>query len=119
MRIFFMISAIFLLSATTGFSQSGVKTEKATIMTTAICGMCKATIEEAMANLDGVTEARLDVMSRKLKVRYDASKVNLAQIRQAVASVGYDADDVPAIQKAYDALPGCCKKGSSCDMEKG
>lgn len=83
----------------------------ATIKTSAECGMCKTTIEGAFTDVEGVVLARLDVPTKKLKVKFDASKITLNEIRQVVASVGYDADDVVANTESYDALPACCQKG--------
>lgn len=83
----------------------------ATIKTSAECGMCKTTIEGAFSEVDGVILARLDVPTKKLKVKFDSSKITLDKVRQIVASVGYDADDVASNSDAYDALPACCQKG--------
>jgi len=51
------------------------------------------------------------VTSKKLKVKYDSKKLSLQAIRERVASVGYQADDVKANEEAYNALPGCCQLG--------
>ena len=83
----------------------------ATIQTSAECGMCKTTIEGAFTDVDGMILYKLDVPSKKLRVKYDSAKISLDQIRQIVASVGYDADDVASNSDAYDALPACCQKG--------
>ena len=66
-------------------------------------------IETAVNDLDGIEVAELDVTSKKLKVKYDSKKLSLQAIRERVASVGYQADDVKAIEEAYKALPGCCQ----------
>ena len=96
-----------MLVASLSFGQ----TKKAKIVTTAQCGMCKQTIEKAVNSLDGIETAELDVTSKKLRVKYDMSKISLDAIRQKVASVGYQADDVKANQKAYNNLPPCCQLG--------
>lgn len=92
------------------------KTKKISIKTSAVCGMCKVAIEKALYALEGVKKAELDLVTKKVKIKYDAALVDVATLRQAISATGYDADEVPARKKAYDALPGCCKKGSSCDM---
>jgi copper chaperone CopZ len=89
---------------------------KATIMTSAVCKMCKKTIETALLALPGVETAVLDVTTRKVKVKFDKKQISLAELRQGIAAAGYDADDVPALSRAYEALPGCCKKDSKCAM---
>ena len=90
------------------------KIEKAVIKTNAICGMCKATIEKALFALEGVESANLDLVTKKVKVRYDAELLNEATLRQAISAAGYAADDVPARPKAREGLPGCCKTEGEC-----
>jgi mercuric ion binding protein len=80
------------------------------IKTSAVCDMCKETIEKAMAYEKGVKESNLDVDSKVLTVRYDPRKTNPDKIRKAVTAAGYDADALPAEKRAYDNLNACCKK---------
>jgi hypothetical protein len=42
-------------------------------------------------------------------VKYDQTKLALADLEQAIAKLGYQAGDVPADVEAYSKLPGCCK----------
>ena len=93
-------------------AEGGIK--KIVIKTSAICGMCKTTIEEALTALDGVVKAELDLVTKKVTVRYLDANVDVATLRQAISAAGYDADDVPARAKAYQALPACCKKDGTC-----
>ena len=104
-RISVIIGLLFIASIAFG------QTKKAKIMTTAQCNMCKKTIEKAVNDLDGIELAELDVTSKKLKVKYDSAKLSLQAIRERIASVGYQADDVKAIEESYNALPGCCQLG--------
>ena len=104
-RISVIIGLLFIASIAFG------QTKKAKIMTTAQCNMCKKTIEKAVNDLDGIELAELDVTSKKLKGKYDSAKLSLQAIRERIASVGYQADDVKAIEEAYNALPGCCQLG--------
>ncbi len=46
-----------------------------------------------------------------LPIKYKEGKPTKEKLKVAVTKVGYDADDLPAVKKAYDALPDCCKKG--------
>ncbi|PSR12926.1 MAG: MerP protein [Bacteroidetes bacterium] len=97
---------------------SSLRTKKVIIKTSAVCGMCKTTIEKALQALDGVAKAELDLVTQKVTVRYDTNKLDVATLRQAVAAAGYDADEVPARPKAYENLPNCCKKGTSCGPDE-
>jgi copper chaperone CopZ len=83
------------------------------IKTSAICKMCKKTIEKALANESGIIKSDLEVKSKIATVTYNPKKTTPEKIRKAIADSGYDADDVPANPKAYKKLENCCKKENS------
>ena len=85
---------------------SAVKTEK--IKVSGNCEQCKARIEKA-AKIDGVAKAEWSTESKILAVTYDPSKTNLYQIGKKVAASGHDNEKAKADDKAFNALPGCCK----------
>ena len=93
------------------------RTKKITIKTSAVCSMCKVNIEKALGALEGVKSADLDVVTKNVKIKYDESKVDAATLRQAISAAGYDADEVPARKKAYDALDNCCKSKKACEAK--
>ena len=110
MKPIFFLTAI-LLSFGTSFAQNkGVETVQ--IKTSAVCEMCKETIEKEMSFTKGVTEASLDVKSAMLTVSFRSNKTSLEAIRKAINAIGYDADESPATAEAYEKLHGCCKKDS-------
>ena len=80
------------------------------VKTSAVCDMCKMTLEKAMAYEKGVKSSSLDVDSKILTVVFDSRKTNPDNIRKAVNETGYDADDKPASERAYKRLDDCCKK---------
>src|SRR5688572_799296 len=88
----------------------GKKTETIKIKTSAVCDMCKTTIEKGIAYEKGVQNVNLDVASQMLTVSYRADKTNVETLRQAVTKLGYDADEAAADAKAYNRLDDCCKK---------
>ncbi|MDQ3047500.1 MAG: cation transporter [Bacteroidota bacterium] len=94
-----------------GFSEVKIKTS-------AVCDMCKETLEKAMAFEKGVKRSSLDVDSKILTVTYNPKKTTVEKIRLAVTKAGYDADEIPANNKAYDKLDACCKKGAVCNDKK-
>lgn len=118
MRIIILLATLFSLSAA---PLVAAPPAKITIKTSAVCGMCKTAIEGALNQVPGVKSAVLDVTTRKVKVKYNSKQVTPAELRQSIAAAGYDADDVPALSRSYEALPGCCKKDSACaeGEEKG
>ena len=104
-----LILAFFM--ANSGIAQETKKgMEEIKITTSAVCGMCKNTIEKAMAYEKGVKKSSLDVDSKILTVKYDPKKTTPEKIRKAVTQTGYDADEMPADPKAYGKLDACCKK---------
>lgn len=110
------LSILSLFATQTVQAQDGVKakqkpgTEQLEIKTSAVCNMCKARLEKAMAYEKGVQAAVLNVPTQMLTVTYRADKTNADALRNAVAATGYDADKLTANAKAYDRLPECCKK---------
>ena len=88
------------------------------IKTSAICNMCKETIEKALAFEKGVKRSDLDVASKVVTVTYNPEKTTPEKIRLAISKAGYDADDVLADAKAYKKLDSCCKKGKVCTDKK-
>lgn len=83
------------------------------VQTSANCGMCKKTIEGALASTDGVESSNLDLGNKKVTVKYNAEVVNEDGIRQAIVASGYDADDLVCDKAAHDELPMCCQKGAA------
>jgi mercuric ion binding protein len=87
------------------------KTEEIKIKTSSQCGMCKETIEKAMAFEKGVKTSDLDIKTKILTVNYNPAKTTPEKIRLAISKVGYDADDMKANEEAYHKLPKCCQHG--------
>ena len=112
---------LLLLVALFGFLAMAAPPKKITIQTNAICGMCETNIEEGLLAIDGVKKADLDLTTKKVKIKYDADVIDDAALRQAIANIGYDADDVPARPKAQSSLAACCqpkKEAKSCCADK-
>jgi mercuric ion binding protein len=106
---------IVILMLLVGSIAAKAQTEKVQIKTSAICGMCKNTIERDMAFEKGVKTADLDLETMVLTVEYNSKKTDADKIRKRISEVGYNADSVKRDQKAYDALDPCCKDGAHQD----
>jgi len=110
---------LLFLVALCGFFAMAAPPKKVSIQTNAICEMCQSKIEKTLFALEGVKRAELDMVTKKVKIKYDEDLIDVATLRQAIASVGYNADDVPARPKAQAALDACCKpKGDACCADK-
>ncbi len=82
------------------------------IQTSAICNKCKVKLEHDIAFEKGVKSVELDNDTKILTVKYKKGKNSKEKIKKAITKAGYDADEMSANQKAYNALPECCKKGN-------
>lgn len=103
-----LILSMVLISSMQLFAGTGdIKTD--TFKVYGNCGMCKATIEKAASGVNGVKAAKWDRETDMLTVTYNASKVTLDKIKEAVAASGYDSDTHRAPDEVYNNLHGCCQ----------
>jgi copper chaperone len=54
------------------------------------CGHCKMSVENALNNLNGVSEAVVKLEAGKVDVSFDESKVNVEAMKDAIEEQGYD-----------------------------
>lgn len=106
-------SAFFLAVVSTLLLTAAVGLKTVKIQTTAVCGMCKDRIERVLGEVDGVESARLDLTTKKVKIKYDDALQSEASLRSIISRIGYGADDVAADAEAHAALPGCCQVGGT------
>ncbi len=88
------------------------KFETVEIQTSAICGMCKDRIEGDLAFERGVRKVELDSETKIVTIVFRTKHTDKEKLKKAITKIGYDADDMPADQKAHDRLPDCCQKGN-------
>ncbi|MBX3044620.1 MAG: heavy-metal-associated domain-containing protein [Candidatus Kapabacteria bacterium] len=79
------------------------------IKTSAICEHCKENIEKALNKVAGVEKSNLDLDTKVATVKYDSTRTNVDELRNAISKAGYNADDVKRDGRAYKRLPKCCK----------
>ena len=101
----------FLMTFTYGQEKKKKEVTTVKIKTSAVCDMCKTTLEKGLVFEKGVKKSSLDVESKMLTVWYRTDKTTEHIIRKAVTNIGYDADSIPANAVAYEKLDKCCKKG--------
>lgn len=83
----------------------------ATIKTpNALCESCKSRIETYLKRYDGVLEVNVNYRKAETKVKYITDRINIEEIKAAIANAGYDADDVETLPEIYNRLPKSCKK---------
>lgn len=106
----FFLTAVFAVVLSTGlYAQTNqFATKSETIKVSGNCESCKARIEKT-AKVDGVTKAVWSDKTKMLTISYNPSKVKSDDIQKKLAAVGHDTPKYKATDKAYNALPGCCK----------
>jgi len=53
------------------------------------CAMCAKTIEHSLLDLDGTTDAEVNLGNETVRVGYDSARLKLADLEKAVTEVGY------------------------------
>ncbi|HMM11496.1 MAG TPA: heavy-metal-associated domain-containing protein [Bacteroidales bacterium] len=86
--------------------------ETVSIKTSAVCGDCKARLEKNLAFEKGVSKVSLDDETKIITIEYRKGRNSKESLKKAITKIGYDADEMPADQKAHDRLPACCQKGN-------
>lgn len=76
---------------------------------TIICENCKNTIEEGLVKTAGILSVQVDLEAKIAHINYNGSVLEQKDVEQAIAKLGYQANDTPADPDAYEALSGCCK----------
>lgn len=112
-KIAFILSIF--ITGITHAQQEPIKTEKGyqvSIKTSAICEMCKETLEYDLAFEKGVKNATLNLADKVMTIIYNPKKTDENKIRKRISKVGYHADWVPRDTVAYKKLPFCCKDGA-------
>lgn len=56
------------------------------------CGHCKMAVENALKELDGVTQAEVNLEAGKVNVTFDDSKVTVDAMKEAIEDQGYDVE---------------------------
>jgi copper chaperone CopZ len=103
-----IIAMVISLGSFANTKADPVSTKRETIKVAGKCGMCKTRIEKA-AMIDGVLKANWNEKTQLLTVTYDMAKVKNRDIQKRIAAAGHDTEKFKATDKAYAALPGCCK----------
>lgn len=85
------------------------KKAKAAIEVDGVCLMCKYRIEKAAIKTKGVKAASWNVQTHVLSLVYDEGKTDLTTIKQNIANVGHDTDEIIATDEAYESVDNCCR----------
>ena len=72
-------------------SGRGVAVEKITLKVEGMsCGHCKAAVEKALKETNGVRDAEVNLNSKSVEIICEQNKVNRASLVKAIEDAGYD-----------------------------
>src|SRR5690606_2500076 len=71
------------------------------------CAICKQRIEKA-AKIKGVSQATWDTQNGIATVVFNPTTTSSKSIKQSIADVGHDTDEIRAEQEVYEKLHECC-----------
>jgi len=118
---FLVLTTTFLLSLLSIRAQNK-NSGKALLQTPTVqCERCKLRIENYLSRQYGVTAVKVDFKKKVTAVNWIPDRTDIEIIKAAIATIGYDADDVVAEETAYEKLPPGCKKpkeNKKADPEK-
>lgn len=101
-----LITSIILFAAFGIKAQTGIQT--VTFVVKGNCEDCKERIENG-ADIKGVKICTWNPDTKVATLTYNADKVSLRKVQEAIAAKGYDAADVKGNEAAYNKLPKCCQ----------
>ncbi|HEX7903118.1 MAG TPA: heavy metal-associated domain-containing protein [Chitinophagaceae bacterium] len=110
MKKFLISAAIITGLSTFGYSQTKALLTAKIKTPNALCEACKNRIESYLKRYDGLVFVNVNFRKGETQVKYLTDRINIEEIKTAIANTGYDADDVPATEDAYNRLPKSCKK---------
>lgn len=105
--------AMMLFVSNTAVAQKS--NQKAVIKTTLHCDHCKQCetcglkFNTEMLKIKGVKMYELDEKAQTFTIYYNPKKTTLQEIKQGIARLGYDADEIKATEEGLATLDGCCK----------
>lgn len=111
-----ILVVLLALSGSALFAQKPDKTDTLLVKTQIYCdhclecGSCAGNINMAMAGLYGIKKVQIQPEQKNILVVYNPQKMTPDKIREAIASAGFDADQIPAKPEAVAKLDGCCLK---------
>ncbi|RYY67243.1 heavy-metal-associated domain-containing protein [Flaviaesturariibacter aridisoli] len=110
-----MKKILFLLLLAVGISQASfaqskaIQTIKISLPTVQECDVCKEKIETYLKRYDGVASVAVNLRRKEATIKYFTDRITDEDIKAAIATAGFDANEVKAEPDAYNRLPKCCK----------
>ena len=111
-----MKKTIFISLLLVSFSIQGIAQEntsnkkivKTSFWVNGICEMCQERIQKAALSTKGVKMATWHIDSKMLSLVYNRKKCDINDIKENIADIGHDSEDLRAPDEAYNNLHACC-----------
>jgi len=108
MKRFIVVLVIIFSCSLSAEAQKNSKTSRVKFEVDGVCEMCKERIEKAAILTKGVKFAVWDVNTKELYCIYNNKKTSTLKIKEAIAAVGHDTNEVKATDEVYSKLDACC-----------
>ena len=102
-----IILVLVMIFAISGYSQK--RSAKHTFEVDGVCEMCKERIEKACLDTKGVKYATWSVDTHQLTVILNEKKNSIKTVKENIAKVGHDSEEVKATEEVYAKMHECCK----------
>lgn len=108
-----LLFCVFLCAAPASAQRKNI--QKAVIQTSITCDHCKAcgscgkSLQSGLFKIKGLKTFEIDEQTKAITVYFDPRKTTLDTIRERIAALGFNADDVKATPEAVAALEECCR----------
>lgn len=109
MKKYIVMLIISLLGFTVQAQEKKNKNAKYDVEVNGSCDQCKKRIEKAAYSVSGVKSADWNMDDHTLHLILNEQKSSLTDVKNAIAKVGHDTDDVKATDADYEQLHVCCK----------
>ena len=73
------------------------------------CEQCQKRIQKAAFSVPGVKSADWHIDDHILHLIINEEKCTVLDVKNAIAKVGHDTDEVKSTSEAYNKLPDCCQ----------
>ncbi len=98
-----------LLLTSCGDNAQSASTNTETFKVYGNCGMCEKTIEGALKNVEGIEKNDWNKDTKMMEVTFDSKTITLKDIKQKIADVGYDTEEIRSTDQVYNNLHECCQ----------
>lgn len=108
MKNLFIAITMFLVAFSSQAQEKKNKNAKYTFEVNGNCDQCKKRIEKAAYSVAGVKSADWSIDNHQLSLILNEEKSSALNVKNAIAKVGHDTDEVKATDEVYNNLHSCC-----------